>query len=262
MTYLDAGACSTPLGPTTRAPANVPCVGDDSPALRKTGVYVEERRGPPRLLRPSSSCVPRVEHPAGYHSLLAHSRRESLLPSLYHRQCSASGNLGSFGAAILRPARSYAYASPAVFPRPAQGWLPAWAGSPLAGQDLHLLDDKQSFMEASHPPLPFDQPSLVAPKSWLYKWRNRYQADDSTWAQERSRRPRSNPRQLSKQIEEAIVHLAQTLTPRGTGRVSPRDIGQALKQQAIEPLPSRRTIYRVLQRDDKKEVNRLPSRPS
>jgi hypothetical protein len=27
---------------------------------------------------------------------------------------------------------------------------------------LHLLDDKQRFMEASHPPLPFDQPCLVA----------------------------------------------------------------------------------------------------
>lgn len=103
---------------------------------------------------------------------------------------------------------------------------------------------------------------LNCSKSWLYKWRNRYQADNSTWAQERTRRPRSNPRQLSKQIEEAIVHLAQTLKPKGTGRASPRDIGQALKQQAIEPLPSRRTIYRVLQRYDKKEVNRLPLQPS
>jgi hypothetical protein len=35
-------------------------------------------------------------------------------------------------------------------------------GSPLARQDAHLLDDRQSFMEASHPPIPFDQPCLVA----------------------------------------------------------------------------------------------------
>src|SRR5216684_5361818 len=67
-----------------------------------------------------------------------------------------------FGAAVPRPARSSAYASPAVSPRPAQGWLPAWAGSPLAGQDSHLLDDKQSFMKASHPPIPFDPQGLVA----------------------------------------------------------------------------------------------------
>jgi len=42
--------------------------------------------------------------------------------------------------------------------------LLARVGSPLARQDSHLLDDRQSFMEASHPPLPFDQPCLVALK--------------------------------------------------------------------------------------------------
>src|SRR6266446_2644396 len=67
-----------------------------------------------------------------------------------------------FGAAVPRPARSSAYASPAVSPRPAQGWLPARAGSPLAGQDSHLLDDTQSFMKASPPPIPFDPQGLVA----------------------------------------------------------------------------------------------------
>jgi transposase-like protein len=98
-------------------------------------------------------------------------------------------------------------------------------------------------------------------KSWLYKWRDRYQIDDPTWAQERPRRPRSNPRHLPERLEEAIVHLARTLEPRGTGRVSATTIRQALKDQAITPLPSRRTIYRILQRHDQ-EVNRLISRPS
>ena len=32
----------------------------------------------------------------------------------------------------------------------------------MAGQDSHLLDDKQSFMETSHPPIPFDPQGLVA----------------------------------------------------------------------------------------------------
>ncbi|MFQ5668587.1 MAG: helix-turn-helix domain-containing protein [Candidatus Binatia bacterium] len=98
-------------------------------------------------------------------------------------------------------------------------------------------------------------------KSWLYKWRNRYRADDPTWAQERTRRPRSNPRQLPERIEEAIVHLARTVEPRRTGRVSATAIGQALKDQAMKPFPSQRTIYRVLQRHDK-EANRPISRPS
>ncbi len=102
---------------------------------------------------------------------------------------------------------------------------------------------------------------LGCSKSWLYKWRDRYQAGDPTWAQERTRRPRSNPRQTSESLEEAIVHLARTLEPRESGRASVTDIGQALKDQAIDPLPSRRTIYRVLQRHNQ-EVNHSPSRPS
>src|SRR5439155_23620170 len=57
--------------------------------------------------------------------------------------------------------RSRAYASPALFRRLAQGSLPTWAGSPLVGRDLHPLDDTQSFMKASPPPIPFDQQSLV-----------------------------------------------------------------------------------------------------
>jgi hypothetical protein len=32
----------------------------------------------------------------------------------------------------------------------------------LAGPDSHLLDDKQSFMKASHPPILFDPQGLVA----------------------------------------------------------------------------------------------------
>jgi hypothetical protein len=55
-----------------------------------------------------------------------------------------------------------AYASPVPLPEPSQGSLPAWAGSPLAGRNSHPLDDERSFTEASHPPILFDQPCLVA----------------------------------------------------------------------------------------------------
>jgi len=102
---------------------------------------------------------------------------------------------------------------------------------------------------------------LGGSKSWLYKWRVRYQANDPTWTQERTRRPRSNPRQLPARIEEAIIHLARSLESRGSGRTSITAIAQALTAQRIEPLPSRRTIYRVLQRHNQ-EVKRLASRPS
>ena len=61
-----------------------------------------------------------------------------------------------------RPTRSRTYASPNPLPSPAQGSLPARAGSPLAGRVSHPLDDKQGFMKSSHTPLLLDQPCLVA----------------------------------------------------------------------------------------------------
>ena len=68
-TYLDAGACSLPLGPTTRAPAYVSCVGDNSPALRKTGICRGEARAS-QVTGPSSSCVPWSYTPPDMHPSL------------------------------------------------------------------------------------------------------------------------------------------------------------------------------------------------
>jgi hypothetical protein len=69
-----------------------------------------------------------------------------------------------FEAKKPRPTRSRAYASPIPLPRSSPGSLPARAGSPLAGRDLHPLDDRRNFMKSSHPPIPIDQQSLVALK--------------------------------------------------------------------------------------------------
>lgn len=99
---------------------------------------------------------------------------------------------------------------------------------------------------------------LGCSKSWLYKWRDRYQADDATWAQEQTRRPRSNSRQTPDTIVEAIIHLCQAWESQGAGRTSVATIWQALKEQGIDPLPSRRTIYRIVQRHSK-EANRATS---
>ena len=43
-------------------------------------------------------------------------------------------------------------------------------------------------------------------KSWLYKWKNRYEASKPTWCQERSRRPQRTPTQTPEALERAIVH--------------------------------------------------------
>jgi hypothetical protein len=131
--------------------------------LSATPESVEERRGPPRLRdRPLRACYGRTPRrilpPPG-----PNLRRGLLLPSMNSSTLGIREDIG-FGAAVPRPARSHTYASPNLFPRTAQGLLPARAGSPLAGQDSHLLDDVRSFMVASHPPIPFVPQGLVALK--------------------------------------------------------------------------------------------------
>jgi len=103
---------------------------------------------------------------------------------------------------------------------------------------------------------------LGCSKSWLYKWRDRYQADDPTWTQEQTRRPRSNPRQTLDTIAEAIIHLSQALASQEAGRTRIATIWQALKEQGIDPLPSRRTIYRIVQRHSKEATHDTPHRSS
>ena len=94
-------------------------------------------------------------------------------------------------------------------------------------------------------------------KSWLYKWRDRYQAGDPTWAQEVSRRPTTSPAKLSATLEEKIVHLLQTAVSTGAGPASAAAIRRALKDTGVEHIPSRRTIYRVLRRHEKEVTHPL-----
>ncbi len=127
--------------------------------------FVEERRGPPRLRdRPLRACdgrTPRrIQPPPCPKTTLA----EGCCGLRCNPELSASGKTIGFGAAVPRPARSHAYASQNLFPRTAHGLLPVRAGSPLAGQGSHLLDDTQSFMVASQPPIPLDPQGLVALK--------------------------------------------------------------------------------------------------
>jgi len=88
---------------------------------------------------------------------------------------------------------------------------------------------------------------LACSKSWLYKWRARYDAQNPAWAQARSKRPKSHPTQTSESVERAVVSLHLTLVHNGTGG-GVTAITHALTQQGIAPVPSRRTIYRILRR--------------
>jgi transposase len=88
---------------------------------------------------------------------------------------------------------------------------------------------------------------LACSKSWLYTWRDRYLATDPSWTEERSRSPRTTPTKTPQRIEQVVVALRHTLAQHGKG-CGAASIQQALEQQGIAPLPSQRTIYRILHR--------------
>jgi transposase len=87
-------------------------------------------------------------------------------------------------------------------------------------------------------------------KSWLYKWKTRYRADDPSWAQERPRRPTALAAKIPARIAHTVVQLRQTLAQNGHS-CGAAAIRQALKHQGIEPAPSYRTVYRILQHHEK-----------
>jgi hypothetical protein len=91
---------------------------------------------------------------------------------------------------------------------------------------------------------------LACSKSWLYKWGDRYLATDPSWSAALSRRPRTTPTKTSQRLAQVVMALRQTLAQHGNG-CGAASIQQVLAQQGIEPVPSQRTIYRILHRDAK-----------
>src|SRR6185369_3370894 len=101
--------------------------------------------------------------------------------------------------------------------------------------------------------------ALACSKSWLYKWRERSLATDPSWSAARSRRPRTTPTTTPQRIAQVVVALRQTLAQQGHD-CGATAIQQALAQQGIAPVPSQRTIYRILHRYAKEviETNHYP----
>ena len=97
-------------------------------------------------------------------------------------------------------------------------------------------------------------------KSWLYKWKKRYEGTEPAWVEERSRRPQSTPTKTPEALAAEIVQLHQTLPSGGVGPVSADGIREHLRQHSGDSIPSRRTIYRLLKRQAKEgTAHDLPS---
>jgi hypothetical protein len=123
-------------------------------------------------------------------------------------------------------------------------------GNPIEGSPGALEQRRQQAVERylAGDPIEAICHEMGCSKSWLYKWKNRYQAAEPTWSQERSRRPETSPGKTPAAIEAEIVRLRQTLSPDGSATASAHVIRDHLRHLPTESMPSLRTIYRILHR--------------
>ena len=91
--------------------------------------------------------------------------------------------------------------------------------------------------------------SLGYSKSWLHKWVERYDIKNSEWNQDHPKHPKNNPRRTSQEIEEIVKMSRRSLYKRGMF-CGAQAIDWELEEQGVIPLPSLRTINRILSRND------------
>jgi transposase len=123
--------------------------------------------------------------------------------------------------------------------------------APLSALHLRRQDAIERYLAGE--PIETICREMGCSKSWLYKWKNRYEASKPTWLQERSRRPRSIPTQTPEALKRAIVRLCDSLSPGESRSVSAQVIREHLRRHHVASLPSLRTIYRILQRHPRRE---------
>jgi len=80
---------------------------------------------------------------------------------------------------------------------------------------------------------------------WVQKLVHRYQREGPAAFQPRSRRPRSNPRTVSVEVEDQIVRLRKTLTTKGVD-AGAETIAAHLQTAGVDPVPAVSTIWRIL----------------
>ena len=89
--------------------------------------------------------------------------------------------------------------------------------------------------------------SLGKSQSWLYKWINRYQSNSKCWNRSHSRRPNSQQSRTPSEIEEVVKLVRLNLYNRGLF-CGAQAIHWELEELCVKPLPSIRTINRILNR--------------
>jgi putative transposase len=89
--------------------------------------------------------------------------------------------------------------------------------------------------------------SLGRSKRWLYKWVHRHDPNDPDWYRSRLRRPQYNPRKITDEVEQAVKMIRLHLYNQDLF-CGAQAILWELQDLGIKPLPSLRTINRILSR--------------
>ena len=91
--------------------------------------------------------------------------------------------------------------------------------------------------------------SLGKSKVWLYKWTKRYSGEETSWCEDRSRRPLSTPLHTSAEVEEIVKMVRLNLYNQDLF-CGAQAIYWEMEELGVKPLPSIRTINRILSRND------------
>jgi len=91
--------------------------------------------------------------------------------------------------------------------------------------------------------------SLGKSPSWLYKWVNRYDPEDSSWCESRSTRPLTHPHRTPTEIEE-IVKMIRLNLYNNDLFCGAQAILWEMEDLGVIPVPSERTINRILARNN------------
>ena len=91
--------------------------------------------------------------------------------------------------------------------------------------------------------------SLGCSRAWLYKWVDRYAADDPAWCNDQSRRPVDMTSRTPQEVEEIVKLLRLNLYNQDLF-CGAQAILWELEDLGVKPLPSLRTINRILHRNE------------
>jgi len=89
--------------------------------------------------------------------------------------------------------------------------------------------------------------SLGRSRPWLYKWSARFSSGDPSWFRNGSRRPLSSPLRTPAEIEEAVKRIRLNLYHNDLF-FGAQAIQWEMDEMMVRPLPSLRTINRILSR--------------